>query len=311
MRTDASLDGLIAAHARRDPAAPAVDDGREALSYGELLARADGIAEGLRREDVRPGDVVAAYVERSTTAVVSLLGILRAGAAYVPLDPADPPSRHALILENARPRAVLPLEPEAVAGGELESPRGGERLAYVLYTSGSTGRPKGVEITHANLLTLLGGGSDVLPQPRDTVLLVTPLNFDISVLELWGALAAGARLVIAPPGRPDPREVGALIRERGVTFLSAASGVFSRLVDDALDDLAGVRIAVSSADVLQPEAARRLLAAHPHVRLINGYGPTETTVLCTAHEVFEVGADVPIGRPLPGYAARVAEDGEL
>ena len=181
----------------------------------------------------------------------------------------------------------------------------------MLYTSGSTGRPKGVEITHANVMTLLGGGSDVLPQPDDTVLLVTPLNFDISVLELWGALVAGARLVIAPPGRPDPRDVGRLIRERGVTFLSAASGVFSRLVDDALDDLARVRIAVSSADVLQPDAVRRLLAAHPHVRLINGYGPTETTVLCTGHEVFEVGADVPIGRPLPGYTARVAEDGEL
>jgi amino acid adenylation domain-containing protein len=311
VRTDASLDGLIATHARRDPGAPAVEDGRVALSYGELLSRADEVAEGLRREGVRPGDVVAAYVERSTTAVVSLLGILRAGAAYVPLDPADPAARHALILENARPRAVLPLEPEGVPGGEMESAPGGERLAYVLYTSGSTGRPKGVEITHANVLTLLSGGSDALPQPDDTVLLVTPLNFDISVLELWGALAAGARLVIAPPGRPDPREVGRLIRERGVTFLSAASGVFSRLVDDALDDLAGVRIAVSSADVLQPEAARRLLAAHPHVRLINGYGPTETTVLCTAHEVFEVGADVPIGLPLPGYTARVAEDGEL
>ena len=156
MPTDASLDGLIAAHARRDPAAPAVEDGRVALSYGELLERADAIAEGLRREGVRPGDVVAAYVERSTTAVVSLLGILRAGAAYVPLDPADPPARHALILENARPRAVLPLDPEGVPGGELESAPGGERLAYVLYTSGSTGRPKGVEITHANVIDAAG-----------------------------------------------------------------------------------------------------------------------------------------------------------
>ena len=312
MSTDASLDGLIAAHARRDPGAPAVEDARESLTYGELLARADGVAERLRREGVRPGDVVAAYVERSAAAVVSLLGVLRAGAAYVALDPADPPARHEAILEDARARAVLPLDPEPVAvDGPRDSAPGGERLAYVMYTSGSTGRPKGVEVTHANVLTLLAGGSDVVPRRDDVVLLVTPLTFDISVLELWGALVQGARLVVAAPGRPDPRAVGRLVRERGVTFLSAASGVLARLVDDALDDLAGVRIAVSSADVAVPATARRLHAAHPHVRLINGYGPTETTVLCTAHEVREADGPLPIGRPLPGYTARVADDGEL
>ena len=167
MSTDASLDGLIAEHARRDPGAPAVEDARESLTYGELLARADGIAERLRGEGVRPGDVVAAYVERSAAAAVSLLGVLRAGAAYVALDPADPPARHEAILEDARPRAVLPLDPEpAPVDGARDSAPGGERLAYVMYTSGSTGRPKGVEVTHANVLTLLAGRQRRRPARR-------------------------------------------------------------------------------------------------------------------------------------------------
>ena len=310
MSSDPSVDGLIAAQARRAPDAVAVEDEHETLSYRELLARADGVAAGLRDAGVQPGDTVAAYVQRSAKAIATLLGILRAGAAYVPLDPADPPARHDMLIKDSRPRVVLPLDPP-LSAGPVSSQPGGERLAYVLYTSGSTGRPKGVEVTHGNVLTLLLGGSDVVPREDDVVLHVTPLTFDVSVLEVWGALVHGARLVIAPHGRPDPREVGRLVRERGVTFAGPAAGVLARLVDDALPDLAGLRIAVPSGDVLPPATARRLREAHPHVRLVNAYGPTETTVLCTAYEVDAVEGAVPIGRALPGYEARVAEDGEL
>src|SRR5829696_250979 len=160
----ASIDGLIAAHAARAPHAVAVEDAQGSLTYGELLARADAIAEELRRAGAGPGDVVAAYVERSAAAVASLLGVLRAGAAYVPLDPADPPARHRVLLDDAAPRAVLKPGATGVEGAPPRaSEPGGERLAYVLYTSGSTGRPKGVEVTHGNVLALLGCGSPAIP----------------------------------------------------------------------------------------------------------------------------------------------------
>ncbi len=319
MSADASIDGLIADRARREPDAVAVQDERTALTYGELVSRADAIAERLRRDGVQPGDVVAAHVERSAVAIASLLGILRAGAAYVPLDPADPPARHRVLLDDAQPRAILPLEPPTAAPAEpLESEAGGERLAYVIYTSGSTGLPKGVEVTHANVLTLLRSGSDVVPISGDVVLQVSPLTFDFSVLEIWGALVHGARLVVVPPGRPDPRAVARLIREQRVTFAGITAGVFARIVEDAIGDLAGLRVAVPGADVLPPATARAFRAAHPHIPFINAYGPTETTVLCTTHEVGEVGGPIPIGRAVPGYELRVldpdgrpADDGEL
>lgn len=314
-----SIDGLIAEQASRDPTAVAVEDERTALTYGELLERADAIAERLRGEGVRSGDLVAVYIERSAAAVASLLGILRAGAAYLPLDPADPPARHDLLIEDAKPSAVLPLEPEtAQPAAPRESEPGGERLAYVIYTSGSTGIPKGVEVTHANVLTLLHSGSDVVPIRGDSVLQVSPLNFDFSVLEIWGALVHGARLVVVPPGRPDPRAVARLIREKGVTYAGITAGVFARIVEDAIDDLAGLRVAVPGADVLPPATARAFRAAHPHIPFINAYGPTETTVLCTTHEVGEVDGAIPVGRAVPGYELRIldpdgnpTDDGEL
>ena len=152
----------------------------------------------------------------------------------------------------------------------------------------------------------------MVPRRDDVVPLVTPLTFEISVLELWGALVQGARLVVAAPGRPDPRAVGRLVRERGATFLSAASGVLARLVDDALDDLAGVRIAVSrrrrgrARD--RPPAARRRPArpADQRLRADRGDRPGAPRTRSARPT-----APLPIGRPLPGYTARVADDGEL
>jgi amino acid adenylation domain-containing protein len=320
-----SLAALVATQAAERPRAIAVEDGERHLTYAELDAAAAAIANSLRERGAGAEEPVAVCAPRSWRSVCATLGAVRAGAAYVPIGDAYPPRRKRQLLELTGARFVLTdgatelglpddrtlLDVEALVaqGGDAEIPAGGERLAYVVFTSGSTGRPKGVEITHANLLHLLKSGSDLLPRPGDTVLAVAPTEFDIAALEHWGALAAGARLVLAPPGRPDPQVLGRLITERGVSFAFFAAGLFEQVVRSALVDLGGMRLIAAGGDVMSPAAARALRDTHPEVRVINAYGPTETSIVATAFEVDEVGdAPLPIGRPLLGYELHVLDE---
>ena len=134
-------------------------------------------------------------------------------------------------------------------------------------------------------------------------------EFDISVLEMWGGLAAGARLVLVPPGRPDPLAVGRLVREREVTYIFFSAGFFAEVVRVALPELAGLRLIGSAGDVISPAAVAAVRAAHPSVPVVNAYGPTETTIICSQHEVTgaEVGP-IPIGRELAGYEFHVLDE---
>jgi amino acid adenylation domain-containing protein len=307
---------------------PAIEDGERRLTYGELDAASAAIASELLEVGVRPEEPVAVCLPRSWKAIAAFLGVLRAGAAYVPVNPDHPTLRQRELVELAGarvalsgrsherglPRELIRLDvgrlAEGAAPGGTAIPEGGDRLAYVLFTSGSTGRPKGVEVTHRNLLHLLRSGADVIPRADDRVLHVVPLDFDVSGLEIWGALLNGARVVIAPEGRPDPRLLGRLVVEREVTFMSPSTGVFHELVRAALPDLGGVRMAVPIGDVLSPVAVRSVHRAHPGVRVINGYGPTEATILATSFEAEEPGGEsIPIGHPLPGYTIHLLDDG--
>jgi amino acid adenylation domain-containing protein len=322
---DRSLADLVTAHALASPDAIAIEDGDATFTYAELDAAGAAIASALLQAGVEDEEPVAICLPRSWQAIASILGTVRAGAAYVPVSPAYPPERQRELLELASARVALTradeshgLPPEvrrldaealATAGGTAPIASGGDRLAYVLFTSGSTGRPKGVEVTHGNLVHLLRSGADVVARSEDTVLHVVPLEFDVSGLEIWGALASGARLVIAPRGRPDPRELGRLIVEREVTFLSVSAGVLHQLVRTALGDLGGLRLITASGDVLSPAVVREVRRAHPGVRILNGYGPTETTILASSFEVDEPPQEsVPIGRALPGFRLYVLDD---
>ncbi len=325
---EAWLGALVAGRARADPHRIAVEDGERRFSYEELHAAAAAIADELLLAGVRPEEPVAVCLPRSWEAVASLLGVVYAGAAYVPVSPAYPAMRQRSIVELAGIRIAisdgahgqgLPGDLLRLDARTLSNRRAAsadrppvaldpDRLAYVMFTSGSSGRPKGVEVTHRNLTSLIGSQADVVPRGDDVVMQLIPLEFDVSGLEIWGALTSGARLVIAPPGRPDPRALGRLIGSRGITFLAVSPGVLHQLVRVALADLAELRVVVSAGDVLSPLAARSLREAHPGVRLINGYGPTETTILASSYEVRDpADGPIPIGRPLPGYELYVLD----
>jgi amino acid adenylation domain-containing protein len=325
----------------RAPQAVAVVFEGAALNYRDLDARANRLAHRLIALGVRVGDRVALCMERSLEMVVALLGVLKAGAAYVPLDPADPAERIDHILADsgaqillavagalpdlAAPRArLVPLEAD---GGQMESglyerPSLGrsapELPAYVIYTSGSTGKPKGVVVSHAHVDRLLTATEPWFGfGPQDIWTLFHSYAFDFSVWEIWGALAYGGRLVIVPfwVSRSPQDFLRLLMRER-VTVLNQTPSAFRQLLwaEEAALDGAGelsLRCIVFGGEALEPASLRPWIERHGLERpaLINMYGITETTVHVTGHRL--TAADLEhgsrIGRPIPDLSLHVLD----
>ena len=315
------LSRLVAERAAERPEAIALEDGEKRLTYGELDAAASAVAARLTAAGVQPEDVVAVCLPRSWRAVCAYLGTLRAGAGYLPLNPTHPRRRRQSLIELAAARLIVgdgtdgSLDVEGLVATPAPAPPpegpGGDRLACILFTSGSSGTPKAVEITHANLVNLLRAPSDLLPSPDDAVLHKAVLDFDGSVLEIWSALLNGARLVVSPPGNPDPVTIGRVIVRHEVTMAVFPAGLLGEMARASMRCLAGLRLLVSGGDVLPPALANELRAALPSTRLLNIYGPTETTIFASAYEVNgEVDGSVPIGRAAPGYTLHVlGQDG--
>ncbi|MBB4129680.1 non-ribosomal peptide synthetase [Xanthomonas sp. 3075] len=296
------------------PAAVVVQYDNRTLDYATLCELASRIAAQWVADGVRPGDVVAVALPRSEQLLVALLAVMWSGAAYLPLDPESPAARNRQMLNDSgaiglvcepalceryllggmvwldpRP-AVLP---EAIA--PLATPDG---TAYVLYTSGSTGAPKGVEISHRNLFNFLHAMEQELAlRPRDRVLAVTTITFDIAGLELYLPLLVGARVVIAPAGiTHDPRGLSRLIAHEQISVVQATPSLWRILL--ANQDLALDRIhALVGGEALIPELATQLLSRVG--RLTQLYGPTETTIWSTIMPLqLTDAAAPPIGRPL-------------
>jgi amino acid adenylation domain-containing protein len=329
--TGSSVHALFVAQAARTPGRTALAwDGGE-LTYGELDRRSAALAGALGRRGVRPGEPVGVLLERSPERVVAFLAILRAGAAYLPLDADYPAERLALMLGDAGARWVL-AAPElaarvpsgaaevlvigALEEGAGEAPAhadvdlGPEAMAYVVYTSGSTGRPKGVAVPHRAVVRLVRGGGFAGMGEEETWLHLAPATFDAATLEIWAPLLNGGRLVLAPPGAPSPAELGAIIRRHRITSLWLTAGFFHLVAAEEVEALAGVRQLLAGGDVLAPPRVRRVLEAHPALRLVNGYGPTENTTFTACHTVEADDlerASIPIGRPVAGSTAHVLD----
>lgn len=306
--------------------------GDAALSYRELDEHSNRLARRLRASEVQPGDVVGVVAERSARAVVAMLGALKAGAAYAPLDPESPPRRTRMLVELARcsaivapdgltdrlegaevPVVALDREFAALAGetaGRIELPVQPHDLFAVMFTSGSTGRPKAVALEHRNLLSLLESVPDLTPRVGEGALHVCAPQFDMAAYEIWATLLCGGRLVCHPPGRPDPRAVCETIVEHGTTWSTMATSIFHQLVESAAADLSSMRIVLVVGEVMQPGYAQRFRTACPQTRLFNVYGPAETTMFVSVHEVTEEivpEKPIPIGRAIPGARLLVVD----
>ncbi|MFD3514610.1 amino acid adenylation domain-containing protein [Streptomyces sp. NPDC058657] len=313
----------IEEQAARTPDATALVFGEQRLSYAELNSRANRLAHRLMEEGVRPGTVAAVAVPRSADLVVALLAVLKAGGAYLPLDPDYPADRLAHMLADAEPACVVADRADRVPASGFglvaldrfdptpyspANPAPGltpEHPAYVIYTSGSTGRPKGVVVSHRAIDNRLRWmQAEYALTSADRVLQKTPSGFDVSVWEFFWAFREGATLVVAEPGgHKDPAYLARVIREQAVTvchFVPSMLQVF--LTEPAAASCTGLRHVFCSGEALPRETVRefgRVLGAG--VPLHNLYGPTEAAVDVTYHacDTAESAAGaVPIGRPV-------------
>ncbi len=313
---------LLAEHAERRPDAVAVAAGQTQLTYGELMARASGVAAGLRAAAVRRGDVVGVLLPRSPEMAVALLGAWLAGAAFVPLDPGYPVDRLAFMAGDAGVRAVLTrpalagrlpgthavLVDELPAAARVEPvPVGPLDPAYILYTSGSTGRPKGVVVSHGGLVNMLRAAA-VEPglSAADRLVAITTFSFDMGMLELFGPLAAGGTVVVATEEQAhDPHLLAELIDAAGATVVQATPATWRMLTASGWRSPRPLRV-WSGGEALPKDLAGELLAAGHD--LWNGYGPTETTVYSAVAHITDA-ADITIGHPVAGTQLRLLDAG--
>jgi len=302
---------LVTEQVARRPTAEAIRAGDRALTYRELAARSRAIARKLDAMDIGPESAVGLCVESSPAMVVGALGILEAGAAYVPMDPSHPEARRAAIAREAGIEVILTTatiedgaEPDLAAAPEASIEP--TTLAYVIFTSGSTGPPKGVEVEHRSLMNLVRWhlrAFDVTESDRASLL--AGVTFDAAVWEVWPYLAAGASLHV-----PDPRvraDAAALqpwlLRER-ITIAFAPTALAERLMELPWPADAPLRVLLTGGDVLHRGPQRAL-----PFRVVNNYGPTEGTVVATSGVVPVGGARRPtIGRAIDGVDVHVLDD---
>ncbi|WP_051753439.1 non-ribosomal peptide synthetase, partial [Streptosporangium amethystogenes] len=338
----ATVAELFEARVAVAPDAVAVVADGVGVSYAELEARANGLARLLAGAGVGPESVVGVCLERGVDLVVALLGVLKAGGAYLPIDPAYPVERVAFLVEDAAPvvvvtsgalSGVLPRGTAWVAvddpetAGVLASLEGGalsgderravspEHPAYVIYTSGSTGRPKGVVVTHGNVVGLLAQTAGLFEfGAREVWSWFHSFAFDFSVWELWGALLSGGRVVVVPlEVSRSPEEFLALLERERVTVLSQTPSAFYQLMaaEERVGAVSGLRTVVFGGEALDPGrlAGWWVRRGGGRPRLVNMYGITETTVHVTFCELdTRAGASGSvIGRGIPGFGVFVLD----
>ncbi len=317
----ACIHELFEETARERPNAIALVSDLGARTYGELNAAANRLARRLRALGVGPEVPVALLLERSFELVIAELAVLKAGGAYVPLEVSHPRARQQRMLEDTRARVILTSQALAERlppgdaqvlkvdaeefsredASDLRVATTPENLAYIMYTSGSTGAPRGVAVTHRGVVRLARNNSFARFSPEETCLLVAPVAFDASTLEIWASLLNGARLAVFPPEQPSLKDLGDFIARHRVSTLWFTASLFHAMVEEQHERLKGVRQLIAGGDVLSPRHVRHLLSAAPGITIINGYGPTENTTFTCCHSMSspdDVGRTVSLGRPI-------------
>lgn len=325
---------LFEEHAAKTPAAFAVDFEGQQLTYEQLNRRANQLGRYLKKLGAEPDARVGICMERSLEMVIGLLAILKAGAAYVPLDPEYPADRLSFMSEEAKVRVILIQEKLAArfsnctatlvkvdqewerisreATDNLEIVVEPENLAYVIYTSGSTGRPKGAMNTHHGLRNrILWMQEKYHLCPNDRVLQKTRYSFDVSAWEFFWPLVVGAGLVVAQPGgHSDPHYLGTVIRQKKVSTLHFVPSMLAAFLEaGAAQQCESVRRVICSGEALSPELARRCMEEMT-AELHNLYGPTEASIDVTCYHCTSEGIKngVPIGKPIANTEIHILDN---
>jgi len=347
--SESTIHQLFEEQVEKTPEAIAVTLQSADWTYERLNVAAEGVAKALREHGIRPDELVGICAPRSLPLIAGLIGILKAGGAYVPLDPDYPADRLRFMIDDTGARAILVTgelvprmqellessagahrptlivldQPHAKSDQKRPDQKGSDRsrastpevgpmnLAYCLYTSGSTGRPKGTLVPHRGVVRLVRNTDFIDISPDQVFLQFAPISFDLSTLEIWGPLLNGGRVVLMPPGVPSLEELGAVIRDNGITTLWLIAGMFRLMVDERIEDLGGLQQLIAGGDVLSVPHVRKMKQRHPHCRMINGYGPTENTTFTCC---YDVPADnlpqksVLIGRPIANTRVYIVDD---
>jgi aspartate racemase len=328
-----TIHGLFEQAAARNPTSIALLSAGESVSYGELDRGGNRFARYLAGRGVGPESVVALAAPRSIELIASMIGVLKAGAAYLPLDPAQPPRRLRMMIadsgaallvvadkaladrigaETIAPPALALDDPDLISRlaalsddpiGDCErtAQASPDNIAYIMYTSGSTGTPKGVAATHRGVVNLAWRPTYAEITPNDTVLHGAPAAFDASTFEIWASLLNGARLSLAEDGPPDLERLSGQLERDRVTVAWLTAGLFDVVAKDHPGLLGRLRQLIVGGDVVSRAAAQRARAAHPALPMANGYGPTEATTFTSTYPIGALpsGAQtIPIGRPI-------------
>jgi len=324
---------LFEDQARRSPQAVAlIVDGRQ-LTYRALNRHANRLAHYIRNLGLGPDDLVAICMDRSLDMVIGLLGILKAGAAYVPLDPGYPKRRLQFMLEDTaatvvvtdsaslkslpptcarlicldQDREEIAKQPEIDPGNRTTA----DNLAYVVYTSGSTGAPKGVAVHHRGVVRLLVGVDYVQLDSTRTILHAAPVSFDAATFEIWGALLHGGRCVLYPGKVPGPHDLGEVLKTHNVDTLWLTTALFNTVITEDPQALSGIKQLLIGGEALSAPHVRKGLALLPDTEITNGYGPTESTTFACCHriprEITEGITSIPIGRPIGNTQAYILD----
>ncbi|MFE9582023.1 non-ribosomal peptide synthase/polyketide synthase [Nocardia sp. NPDC006044] len=326
---DATLLSLFDAQVARTPDAPAVRYGDVTLSYADLDLRSRALAGEIGRWGIGAESRVGVAMRRGIDLVVTIYGVLRAGAGYLPIDPDHPAERNEYVLASANPACVLTTTADAfetdtdiavVAVDTLYLPLESvaftdtgirpDNVAYVIYTSGSTGRPKGVVITHRQMVNQFRWAQRAYPHDTgDVVLHKTPITFDISTWELFWPLQTGASIVVAEPdGHRDPVYLAQTIAENAVSTVHFVPSMLDAFLGpESAAEYPSLRRVFAAGEALTAETATAFAAALPNTQLVNWYGPAEATVV-TDYPVEDTAAlSIPIGTPVANTQVHVLD----
>lgn len=333
--THRSIHSLIEAQAVEHPDAIAVAFGGQTMTYRVLNEKSNKLAQAIQAGGVSPQSHVGVFVDRSFDMIVGILGILKSGSAYVPLDPTYPAEQLQRLADTARLSAVVTLQSRSadvprgpwktIEMDNLESqnatknkshvenglPRDGESTAYVIFTSGSSGQPKGVPISHQNLINSTLARREFYGAPVERFLLLSSFSFDSSLVGIFWTLVDGGTLVLPPPkAEQDLRHLATLIEEHRITHLLALPTLYELLLKHSpATQLSSLKTAIVAGEAASGTLVDQHHSSLSNTRLYNEYGPTESTVWCTACEltVNETATPIPIGRPISNTHAYVLD----